>query len=71
MIQFIIFLSDGYDASAEPDTEDSFKPLTRAELESRVLDGVKKKELEAHKEGSMNDIEKSKEKGTQKQKNKK
>jgi len=49
--------------------------LTRAELENRVLDGVKRRELEAHKEGSMYDIEhgKNKEtghKGVQKQKSK-
>jgi hypothetical protein len=39
-------------------------------LQTRVLDGVKKKEIEAHKEGSMFDIEKSKDKGVPKQKSK-
>lgn len=66
---------DGHDGAGEGDAEDSFKPLTRAELENRVLDGVKRKELEAHKEGSMYDIENSKSKdaglkGVQKQKSK-
>jgi hypothetical protein len=67
---------DGYDGQADGgEAEESFKPLTRAELENRVLDGVKRKELEAQKEGSLYDIEhgKSKEpghKGVQKQKSK-
>jgi len=49
---------DGYDGQADGgEAEESFKPLTRAELENRVLDGVKRKELEAQKEGSLYDIE--------------
>jgi hypothetical protein len=62
---------DGYEtAGAESDAEDSTKPLTRAELQNRVMDGVKKKEFEAHKEASQYDIEKTKDKAAQKQKQK-
>jgi hypothetical protein len=50
--------------------EEVLKPLTREELQNRVMDGVKKKELEAHKEGSMYDIEKKDGKTIQKQKSK-
>lgn len=61
-----------YDGQGEGELEDSSKPLTREELQSRVMDGMKRKELEAHKEGSLYDIDKSKEghKGVQKQKSK-
>ena len=67
----LILIRDGYEtAAAESDTEDSAKPLTRAELQNKVMDGVKRKEFEAHKEASQFDIEKSKDKTTQKQKQK-
>lgn len=63
---------DGYDNQGDIELDETSKPLTREELQNRVLDGVKKKELEAHKEGSLYDIEKSKSdhKGVQKQKSK-
>lgn len=47
------------------------KPLTRAELQNRVLEGVKRRETEATKETNFNDFEKIKEKAAQKQKQKK
>ena len=50
--------------------DDSSKPLTRAELENRVMEGVKRKELEASKDGFQFDLEKAKEKAAQKQKQK-
>lgn len=71
VIYFLFIFRDGYEtAGAESDTDDTAKPLTRAELQNRVMDGVKKKEFEAQKEASQFDIEKSKEKTTQKQKQK-
>lgn len=62
---------DGYDAQGDGELEEVLKPLTRDELQNRVMDGVKRKELEAHKEGSMYDIDKSKDgKALSKQKSK-
>ena len=45
-----ILFSDGYDTLGGDSDEELSKPLTRAELQSRVIDGVKKKELEATKD---------------------
>lgn len=65
---------DGYDNQDSTELEDLTKPMTRDELQNRVLDGVKRKEKElgSQKEGSMYDIDKSKEghKTVQKQKSK-
>ncbi len=63
--------SDGYELGADSDLDDTNKPLTRAELQNRLLEGVKKKEIEASKEGLPYDLEKTKEKTSQKQKSKK
>ena len=40
--------NNGTGVGAGGDVEDSFKPLSRAELQNRVMDGVKKKEMEAN-----------------------
>lgn len=45
-----LFFRDGYENLGDGE-EDLSKPLTRAELQNRVMDGVKKKELEASKDG--------------------
>jgi hypothetical protein len=45
--------------------------LTREELEHRVIDGVKRKENDASKDGFHFEIEKSKEKNLQKRNSKK
>ena len=67
-----IFFSDGYELGADSDLDDATKPLTRAELQNRLLEGVKKKEIEASKEGfSQYDLEKVKEKAAQSKKSKK
>ena len=44
------FFRDGYEIGGDSDGDDLSKPLTRAELQNRVMDGVKKKELDASKE---------------------
>lgn len=41
---------DGYDTLGGESEDDVTKPLTRAELESRVMDGVKKREADASKD---------------------
>lgn len=62
---------DGYDAQADADLDEALRPLTRDQLQNRVMDGVKKKELEAHKEASMYDIDAKKDaKALNKQKSK-
>ena len=49
---FLFFkLRDGYDTlGGESDEDTATKPLTRAELENRVLEGVKKREADATKD---------------------
>jgi coiled-coil domain-containing protein 63/114 len=57
---------DGHEiVGGENELDDASKPLSRAELHNRVIDGVRRKELEAAKEGYQFDL------GTQKQKQKK
>lgn len=59
---------DGYELGADSDLDDATKPLTRAELQNRLLEGVKKKEIEASKEGfGQYDLEKAKEKAAHNQ----
>ncbi|RNA23301.1 hypothetical protein BpHYR1_042404 [Brachionus plicatilis] len=43
--------SDGYENLGDGEGDDLSKPLTRAELQNRVMDGVRKKEQEASKDG--------------------
>lgn len=50
MLKVNFYFRDGYENLGDGD-EDLSKPLTRAELQNRVMDGVKKKELEASKDG--------------------
>ena len=50
MLFICILFSDGYDTLGGDSDEELSKPLTRAELQNRVMDGVKKKELEATKD---------------------
>jgi hypothetical protein len=64
---FLKFINrDGHEiVGGENELDDASKPLSRAELHNRVIDGVRRKELEAAKEGYQFDL------GTQKQKQKK
>ena len=68
---FFFSSSDGYELGADSDLDDANKPLTRAELQARLLEGVKKKEIEASKDGFQYDLEKVKEKASQNKKSKK
>lgn len=45
------FYRDGYENLGDGEGDDLNKPLTRAELQNRVMDGVKRKEQEASKDG--------------------
>ena len=68
VITFNYYFSDGYELGADSDLDDATKPLTRAELQNRLLEGVKKKEIEASKEGfGQFDLEKAKEKAAHNQ----
>ena len=68
VISFNFNFSDGYELGADSDLDDATKPLTRAELQNRLLEGVKKKEIEASKEGfGQYDLEKAKEKAAHNQ----
>ncbi|CAF0873246.1 unnamed protein product [Brachionus calyciflorus] len=50
-------LSDGYEnLGGDGELDDLSKPLTRAELQNRVMEGVKKKETEAAKDGYQFDL---------------
>ena len=69
-----IYFSDGYDTfGTDSEIDDSTKPLTRAELQSLVMDGVKRKEMmeTVTKDTHIFDAKEIKEKTPQKAKPKK
>ena len=61
---------DDYDSEASEASEDEARPLTRNELESRVMKSVRKRESAARKEGFRYDLSDAKEKAKKKDKGK-
>ena len=61
---------DDYDSEASEGSDDQARPLTRNELESRVMKSVRKRESAAKKEGFRYDLSEAKEKAKKKDKGK-
>jgi hypothetical protein len=68
---FFFFYSDEYDSEGSEGSDDEARPLTRTELQSRVMKTVRKRESAAKKDVNKYDLSNAREKTQKSKKDKK